>query len=67
MNRKNIHTLCMLLVLAATAAFTLGGCTEGNNPPTSTTKTVNANNATNDNEQPSRLHTVQDKVSVQHR
>jgi len=67
MCRKNIHTLCMLLVLAATAAFTLGGCTEGNNAPTATTKTASVSNATNGNEQPSRLHNVQDKVSVQHR
>ena len=73
MHLKNIQKLCMLFVLAATAAFTMGGCTEGKivvdgtNAPTLTTGTVIASDVTNDNKQPSRLQSIQDKVSVQHR
>ena len=73
MHRINIQKLCMLFVLAATAAFTLEGCPASNNgidginAPTPTIKTVDASNVTSGNKQPSRLQSIQDKVSVQHR
>jgi len=72
MHRIIIQKLCICF-FSVIAAFTLGGCTvgindvDGNNAPTPATVTVNAGNVTNDSREPSRLQSIQDKVSVQHR
>jgi OmcA/MtrC family decaheme c-type cytochrome len=57
MQRKSIKTLCMFIVLAASAAFTLNGCSgdngangaNGTNAAAPTTGTVSASTFTNDN------------------
>jgi len=73
MHRINIQKLCMCFVFSGIATFTMVGCTvgindvDGNNAPIPDPAVVNAGNVTNDSREPSRLQSIQDKVSVQHR